>query len=225
MSHAFRSSEQRRRRHPFLVGRDWLGKPARIVVAERSYATGIDDAWDAITTADRIPRWLLPVSGDLRLGGRYQLHGNAGGTVEECEPPRRLQVTWEFGGETSWVVATLTEELAERTHLRVEHIAHGGGKAEAFWDQFGPGAVGVGWDLMLLGLAAHVEQGASVDHKEAEAWLTSDNGKAFVAGSSRGWGDASIAFGTPEEAARGAADRTTHFYTVGPGEAAETPKG
>ena len=32
---------------------------------------------------ERIPRWFLPVSGDLRLGGRYQLEGNAGGEVLE----------------------------------------------------------------------------------------------------------------------------------------------
>ena len=31
----------------------------------------IDDVWDACTNPERIPRWFLPVSGDLRLGGRY----------------------------------------------------------------------------------------------------------------------------------------------------------
>ena len=47
--------------------------------------------WDACTNAERIPRWFLPVSGDLRLGGRYQLEGNAGGTIERCDPPRSLR--------------------------------------------------------------------------------------------------------------------------------------
>ena len=45
--------------------------------------------WDAVTSAERIPRWFLPISGDLRLGGRYQLEGNAGGEVLECAPPAR----------------------------------------------------------------------------------------------------------------------------------------
>src|SRR5215831_2232401 len=55
------------------------GRPARVVVASRTYNTTIEDVWDAITNAERIPRWFLPVSGDLRLGGRYQLEGWWGG--------------------------------------------------------------------------------------------------------------------------------------------------
>jgi uncharacterized protein YndB with AHSA1/START domain len=43
-----------------------------------------------------IPRWFLPIAGDLRLGGRFQLEGNAGGEITECRPPRRLAVTWEL---------------------------------------------------------------------------------------------------------------------------------
>jgi uncharacterized protein YndB with AHSA1/START domain len=86
-----------------VVGREHEGKPARVVVASRSYDTTPDDLWDALTSAERIPRWFLPISGDLKLGGRYQLEGNAGGTITACEPPRRLSVTWEFGGGTTWV--------------------------------------------------------------------------------------------------------------------------
>ena len=32
------------------------------------------------------PRWFLPISGELRLGGRYQLTGNAGGTDHPLRP-------------------------------------------------------------------------------------------------------------------------------------------
>ena len=39
------------------------------------------------------------------------------------------------------------------TRLTLEHIAHEDEEGLKFWDQFGPGAVGVGWDLALLGLA------------------------------------------------------------------------
>ena len=53
----------------------------------QSYPSPIDDVWDAVTSAERIPRWFTPISGDLRLGGRYQLEGNAGGEVLECAPP------------------------------------------------------------------------------------------------------------------------------------------
>ena len=60
------------------------GAPTKIAIARRIYPADQADLWDALTNADRIPRWFLPVSGDLRVGGRYQLEGNAGGVVERC---------------------------------------------------------------------------------------------------------------------------------------------
>ena len=60
------------------------GTPVKVVVASRTYPTDADDLWQAITDPERIPRWFAPVSGELRLGGRFQIEGNAGQT------PRRL---------------------------------------------------------------------------------------------------------------------------------------
>ena len=84
-----------------------------------------------------------------------------------------------------------------------------------FWDQFGPGAVGIGWDLALLGLALHLETGESVPQANEVAWLKTGDGRSFGEAASEAWGDASIAFGTDSEAARAAAKRTTAFYTGG----------
>jgi hypothetical protein len=196
-----------------VVGREHEGKPARVVVASRSYDTTPEDLWDALTTAERIPRWFLPISGELKLGGRYQLEGNAGGTITACERPRQLSVTWEFGGGTSWVNVSLAAKGAG-TLLELEHIALIAG-GEPFWDQFGPGAVGVGWDLTLIGLALHLASGAAVDKAEFAAWSASDEGKAFAAQSSDGWRRASIAYGTDEAAANAAAAQTTKFYQGG----------
>lgn len=61
------------------------GVATKVAIARRVYSASQSDLWDALTNADRIPRWFLPVSGDLRLGGRYQLEGNAGGAVERCK--------------------------------------------------------------------------------------------------------------------------------------------
>jgi uncharacterized protein YndB with AHSA1/START domain len=191
------------------------GRPARAVLAGRRFDTGIEDAWDALTSAERIPRWLLPVSGDLRLGGRYQLEGNASGTIMECEPPRRLVVSWEYGGGTSWVTVILDEAADGSTRLTLEHVALIDPQFEGFWAQFGPGAVGVGWDLMLLGLASHLEDGRGKPPEGDLAWLASENGKAYVGASSEAWRAAAIAFGTDPAAAKGAADRTTQAYTAG----------
>jgi uncharacterized protein YndB with AHSA1/START domain len=203
-----------------VASREHEGKPARVVIASRSFPTDIDDAWDALTSAERIPRWFMPIEGDLRLGGRYQLQGNAGGTISECEPPRRLAVTWEFSGQTSWVYVTLTREGADSTRLELEHVALVEDEYLKFWDRFGPGAVGVGWDLSILGLAAHLETGESVAPEASKEWTASDNYRDFASQSSSAWREASIAFGTDPEAAREAADRTTAFYS-GTGEGAE----
>jgi uncharacterized protein YndB with AHSA1/START domain len=74
------------------------GTQAQVVRVTRAYETSVEDLWTACTNAERIPRWLLPISGELRLGGHYQLEGNAGGTITRCDPPRLLAASWEYGG-------------------------------------------------------------------------------------------------------------------------------
>lgn len=190
--------------------RDHNGRPARAVIATRAYDTDVADVWDAMTNAERIPRWFLPISGDLRLGGRYQLQGNAGGEITRCEPPHLLSVTWEFGGEVSWLTVRLSDSAKDKTLLELEHVAH---VDEARWKQFGPGAVGVGWDMALMGLGQHLVTGASADPKQAIAWLSSPDGKIFVTASSHDWARASVASGTDPAQASEAGARTTAAYT------------
>lgn len=183
------------------------GKPAKVIVATRVFDTDPADAWDALTSPKRIPRWFLPIEGELKVGGRYQLIGNAGGVIEKCDAPRHLAITWEMRGEVSWVDVTLAP-VAKGTLLTLEHTAH---VPDEFWGQFGPGAVGVGWDLCLLGLALHVS-GAMGSAKDGEAWAATDEGKRFTTSLSDAWGQASIASGTPKDAALAAAQNTTKFY-------------
>jgi uncharacterized protein YndB with AHSA1/START domain len=185
------------------------GKPARVVVASRIYDTDRADLWNALTTAERIPRWLMPVEGELRLGGRYQLVGNAGGTVTTCDAPEHLALTWEFGGDVSWVDVRLEVVAASRTRLVLAHTAH----VDDRWQQFGPGAVGVGWDLALLGLYLHLAYGASTTPEEGQAWAASDEGKHYQRAASTDWCRAAIASGDDPAAAQAAADRTIAAYT------------
>lgn len=186
------------------------GRPARMLVATRSYNTSIDDLWEALTSAERIPRWFLPISGELRLGGRYQLKGNAGGQISRCEPPHQFELTWEMMGQVSWVTVQLSPGAKGSTMLRLEHIAP---VPDDMWEQFGPGAVGVGWDQALFGLDQHFVKNPGVRPEDAAAWTTSAEGRAFVQQSSDAWGDASVAAGTAPAAARAAAERTRAFYT------------
>ena len=193
------------------------GRPARAVIASRGYPTTIDDLWEAITSAERLPRWFLPITGDLRLGGRYQLQGNAGGTITACEPPRRFEVTWEHGGETTWLTVRLAEVSNGETRLELEHVAILEDLSK--YGQFGPGAVGIGWDLTLMGLAEHLASGGAVDPAQGMAWMVSAPGKSFMRLSSDDWCRAAIAGGAEPEAARAAAARCTAAYT-GEGDAA-----
>lgn len=189
---------------------------ARIVTLSQTYDADAGDVWDACTNPERLPRWFLPVSGDLTVGGRYQFEGNAGGTVQRCDPPKSFFATWEFGGEVSWVEVRVVQEADGRVTLVLEHIAH---VDDERWTQFGPGAVGVGWDGAFYGLDRHLADPAhALDPKDAEAWSVSPEGVAFLTACSEAWCAASVAAGTDPATARVAADRTTAFFTTVPGE-------
>lgn len=183
------------------------GKPARNVTLARSYDTTIGDLWDAVTNPQRLPRWFLPVSGDLRLGGNYQFEGNAGGTITDCEPSRFLAVTWEFAGGVSWVEVRLTPEGETQSRLTLSHIC----PVDDFWQKYGPGAVGVGWDLSLVALVLHLLGG--IERFDEDAFSASAEGKAYITSASEDWGRAAIASGEDATHAEAAAQRTTAFYT------------
>jgi uncharacterized protein YndB with AHSA1/START domain len=184
----------------------------RTVTISQTYQADVEDVWDACTNAERIPRWFLPVSGDLRAGGHYRLEGNASGKIENCDPPNGFTATWEFGGNVSWIELRLTT-VDGGTRFELNHIAP---DDDAKWAEFGPGAVGVGWDSALLGLAMHLSSGEAVDPAEAMTGVASEEGRRFMTLASEGWYEASVAAGTDSADARAAADRTTAAYTAAP---------
>lgn len=188
-----------------------------MITISQTYDAEVDDLWDACTNPERIPRWFLPVSGELRLGGRYQLEGHAGGTVERCDPPKSFFATWEWDGTVSWIEVRVSPEADDKTRLEIDHIAH----VDQQWEEFGPGAAGVGWDMILMGLTEHLSGAPAVKPEDAMAWQASAEGHEFVKRSSELWYEANLAAGTDEAAARAAADRTTAAYTAPP----ETPSG
>lgn len=192
------------------------GQPVDVIVATRAYHTTVEDLWDALSNPERIGRWFLPVSGDLRLGGRYALEGNASGTITRCDAPTALGLTWESGGQASWVAVTLVPDAAT-ARLRLEHGAPAGAD---MWEQYGPGAAGVGWELGLMGLALHIDTRAAVDPEAVAAWSAAPDGQTFMRRSSTSWADSWIASGADPAKARAAARKTSAFYTGedGPGE-------
>ena len=164
------------------------------------------------TNPERIRRWFLPVSGEVRLGGRYSIEGNASGTIETCDPPRSFTATWEYSGAVSWIEVRLSAESERRTRLELVHIA----EEEEHWAQFGPGAVGIGWDLALLGLTLHLRSGEPVDKAAWQVWETSDDCRRFMTLTGHAWGDADVEGGEDPEKARARAQSTIGFYTAAP---------
>lgn len=159
------------------------------VRVRRSYPAQIEDVWDAITDPDRLKRWFYPISGELEVGGSFQLEGNAGGDILRCEPPRRLKVT--FGGEASLVEVRLSggADADAETVLELEHtvpVAMAGSGAGALF-------VGPGWDGALMGLAIFLRGEAVGDPLEA---ANSPQVQRFNVQSAHAWAAAVEASGT-----------------------------
>jgi len=140
---------------------DGLGERVSVLLS-RAYDAPTSEVWDAVTQPDRIKRWFMPISGDLRVGGSFQLEGNAGGEILACEPPRLLRVT--FGGPTSLVEVRLTAYGENGAMLELEHTL------PIEMAQSGAGAlyVGPGWDGALMGLDLFL-RGEAIGDPVAEA--------------------------------------------------------
>ncbi|GAA3014050.1 SRPBCC family protein [Actinokineospora diospyrosa] len=151
------------------------------VLLTRDYAATPDDVWDALTDPARLRRWFLPISGDLRAGGQFQLEGNAGGEILHCEPPSRLRVT--FGGPSSLVEVRLSGDDTH-TRLELEHTV----PVEFAGSAAGSLFVGPGWDGAALGLALHLVGAVADDPNSIEtqrfnlasiaAWVRATTGVA-----------------------------------------------
>ncbi len=188
------------------------GTPTHIVQACRSYPTTPEDLWSALTQKERLQRWFANVTGDFKQGGRFSIEGNADGNIVTCEPPRLLALTWEFSGNTSWVRVTI-EKADEGSLLTLEHEHPTDPESQAHWDQYGPGATGVGWELAMLGLDLHLTGDGSSTLEAGEAWAASTSGKAMLRRWSEAWGQAHVETRTDVRIAMDAAERTAAFYT------------
>jgi uncharacterized protein YndB with AHSA1/START domain len=182
------------------------GRPDDIYVVEikRSYDAEPADVWDACTSPERVARWFGTISGDLRLGGRFAIEGNASGEILECDAPSRLSVTWEFGGDTSWVTLDLAPS-GDRTELTVRHRQ----PRTEHWATYGPGATGVGWDLITLGLGQHL---AGLEDPRP-AFAENPDGHAFIRGAADAWRVAHEKAGAPAQVAARVAQATADAFT------------
>ena len=189
------------------------GKPAKVILLERDLPAGVDRTWAAITDPEQLPQWFLRVRGEERRdyalyeGGRYELAGNASGVILTCDAPSRLLLTWEFGGDTSWVEVHVTPD-EENPDGCILTLAQTASIDEESWTRFGPGTVGVGWDLALLALSRYL-----TGRELADTWSGSEIGHSFIEAASLAWGKASVIAGTPVDDAAQAVQNTSDAYT------------
>jgi len=127
---------------------------------EDRFDTDINDLWSALIDPVRVARWYGQVEGDLRPGGDFRLlvHGSGWegtGRVEACEPPQRLVVrTRELSQQFDTTLeATLTAD-GDQTILVIE--AHGLPLDKLPF-------YGVGWQIHVEDLAAHIAGGERGD--------------------------------------------------------------
>ena len=152
------------------VGRRRIGAgEARTALMRRRYDAPIEDVWNACTDPERISRWFIRPTGDLRAGGTFSLEGNASGEILRCEPPCLLAVTWSYPGRP-------VDELELRlslgedggTVLELEHASVG----EVFITndpETGTWGIGPGWEAPLDYLAKYL-RGELPDAPAAEWW-------------------------------------------------------
>lgn len=136
--------------HRDVGSRQIAAGEARTALIRRRYAASIEDVWNAWTDPHRLDRWFLPVRGDLRPGGTFELKGNASGQILRCEPPRLLAVTWVFGDRpVDEVELRLSPSENGDTILELEHATVSG---PVEWEgqllDVIP-SVGSGWELPL----------------------------------------------------------------------------
>lgn len=104
---------------PELHHREIAAGPARVAVFRRSYDAPVEDVWDACTNPDRLRRWYVPVTGELRLGGSFQQAMMGSGVVQRCEPPQLLHLV--LGGGADEIELRLTPTDAGATTLELQH--------------------------------------------------------------------------------------------------------
>lgn len=134
----------------------------RAVRFERDYDTTVEDLWSALTEPDRLARWLDPVTGDLRVGGRVLVHfddGDAQFDVVTCEPPSRLVVHWQHEDRHSAVRAEVGVAGSGGSRLVLDHTLLSAPSAAGY-------AAGWHWHLDALGAVLRGEQ--------PEPWSTFD---------------------------------------------------
>ena len=179
-----------------------------VIILDQTFTTTPADLWDACTNPERLRLWFEPIEGDLHQGGRYRLtDSTTEGTIETCDQPSSLRVTWEFDGDRSRVEVAINATSEGATLTLSHHVPD-----DQHWATYGPAAAGVGWDGSLLALALHLSGDRRSHPEEMEKFNATDEGQHFIVQTARVWQEADIATGCDPDEAKKKADKTIEFY-------------
>lgn len=155
---------------------------ARVAVFTRTYDAPIEDVWDACTNPDRLRRWYVPVTGELRVGGNFQQVNMGSGTVLACEKPRLLKLS--LGGGADEIELRLSSGPADgATTLELQHAttldSHeiGGQSYDAIF------CMGGGYYPRLLALDQHLHGNLPDDYDSTAFHLNPDMRSTIERGS------------------------------------------
>lgn len=182
------------------------GKVGCAVELRQHFPKRLEEVWAACTRADHLKQWLGKISGELSEGGSFRLENGTTGIVQRCTPPRSLFVTWDHGGESSWLRMQLRPARDGTSTLSLVHLM----PRNDYWEKYGPSASGVGWELYLLGLRGHLESGGQ---GIPDDWSESAEGREFAHDSSEAWAQAQIEIGATEAKAHARAETAALLYT------------
>jgi uncharacterized protein YndB with AHSA1/START domain len=104
---------------PELRRRRISGGDARVAVFKRTYDAPIEDVWDACTNPDRLRRWYVPITGDLRVGGTFQQSPMGSGVIIHCDAPYELRLS--LGGGVDEIELRLSRADDGKTALELQH--------------------------------------------------------------------------------------------------------
>lgn len=178
------------------------------VQLEHVYEASPEEIWDAITQPQRLEKWFEPAEGELIEGGRYQLtDSGTEGTIQRCDRPHSVDITWEYDGDESAVRVTL-QPLAGGTQLTLRHTMD----ENDHWRTYGPAATGIGWESSLMSLALHLNAASSDIPQDLCDFAHSSEGHTYTDHAADAWKTAYVTAGADEAQAQQQATRTATFY-------------
>ena len=118
---------------------------------ERTYAAPIDEVWDALTSPERLARWLAPGRIDEVVELDFGDGGIVTGKVLQLREPSLLEFEWHFADETESVVRFELSADGEETRVVLDHRALDARHAPGY---------AAGWHAHLDGLRDEVGGGS-----------------------------------------------------------------